>query len=69
MKTHLPMPGIEVGDIGPKLGYNSKDNGYLRLTNVRIPRVNMLAKYAQVSPDGTFSKTGDDKVWHASMQI
>lgn len=24
---HKPLPGIEVGDIGPKLGFNSVDNG------------------------------------------
>ena len=28
-ETHEPLPGIEVGDIGTKLGYNSIDNGYL----------------------------------------
>ena len=26
-ETHKPMPGVEVGDIGPKLGYNLVDNG------------------------------------------
>jgi acyl-CoA oxidase len=40
--THLPLPGIEGGDIGPKYGYNSKENGFLRFTNVRIPRRNMV---------------------------
>lgn len=30
-KTYDPMPGCEMGDIGPKFGYNSKDNGYLIL--------------------------------------
>ena len=29
-ETYQPLPGIEVGDIGPKLGYADKDNGYLR---------------------------------------
>ena len=28
LKTHLPLPGIEVGDIGAKFGYNAKDNGF-----------------------------------------
>jgi acyl-CoA oxidase len=36
------MPGVECGDIGPKLGYHSKDNGWLILKNVRIPRNQML---------------------------
>jgi len=36
------LPGIELGDIGPKIGYNSKDNGYIIFKNVRIPRENMV---------------------------
>ena len=40
--------GITVGDIGPKLGIPAIDNGFLRLDNVRIPRENMLMRYAQV---------------------
>jgi len=37
-----------VGDIGPKFGFDTIDNGFLRLSHVRIPRQNMLMKYAQV---------------------
>lgn len=29
-KTMMPLPGVEIGDIGPKLGMSSKDNGYMR---------------------------------------
>jgi acyl-CoA oxidase len=39
------LPGVEVGDIGPKIGFASRDNGYLRLNNVRISRKNILGKY------------------------
>ena len=42
METHRPLPGVTVGDIGPKLGYSKKDNGYLAFNNVRVPRANML---------------------------
>ena len=28
-EDHKPLPGVSVGDIGEKLGYNSVDNGYL----------------------------------------
>ena len=34
--THEPLPGIDVGDIGPKFGYNSVDNGYMRFNYVRL---------------------------------
>jgi len=40
--------GIVLGDIGPKFGFDSIDNGFLRFRHVRIPRENMLMKYAQV---------------------
>jgi len=33
-QTHKTLPGVEGGDIGPKYGYNSKENGYLKFTNV-----------------------------------
>ena len=29
IQTHKRMPGVMCGDIGPKLGYESKDNGWL----------------------------------------
>ena len=29
IETNKPLKGVTVGDIGPKLGYVSKDNGYL----------------------------------------
>ena len=29
LETHMPVNGVKVGDIGMKLGYNSKDNGWL----------------------------------------
>ena len=56
MGTPSPPPplthgttGIKVGDIGPKFGYFGMDNGYLELNHVRIPRDQMLMKYAKVS--------------------
>lgn len=39
------MPGCEVGDLGSKLGYKTKDNGYLILNKVRIPRENLVRWY------------------------
>ncbi len=52
LETWELLPGIECGDIGPKFGYNSKDNGYMLFKNVRIPRTNMLKRFAEVSEEG-----------------
>jgi acyl-CoA oxidase len=49
-----PMPGVTVGDIGPKFGRNGNDNGYISFDKVRIPRDNMLSKWAQVDREGNF---------------
>uniref|UniRef100_A0A8C5ZAG7 Acyl-coenzyme A oxidase n=1 Tax=Marmota marmota marmota TaxID=9994 RepID=A0A8C5ZAG7_MARMA len=65
--THKPLPGITVGDIGPKFGYEEMDNGYLKMDNYRIPRENMLMKYAQVKPDGTYVKPLSDKLTYGTM--
>lgn len=46
--THLPLPGIKIGEIGAKLGFNTVNNGFLGFDNVRIPREQMLMKNAQV---------------------
>ncbi|XP_041839166.1 peroxisomal acyl-coenzyme A oxidase 1 isoform X1 [Melanotaenia boesemani] len=67
MNTHEPLPGIVVGDIGPKFGFNEVDNGYLKLENVRIPRNNMLMKYAKVEPDGTYLKPKSAKLTYGTM--
>ncbi|XP_023585000.1 peroxisomal acyl-coenzyme A oxidase 1 isoform X3 [Trichechus manatus latirostris] len=65
--THNPLPGITVGDIGPKFGYDEMDNGYLKMDNYRIPRENMLMKYAQVKPDGTYVKPVSNKLTYGTM--
>jgi hypothetical protein len=48
LESHMPLPGVTVGDIGPKLGTDSNDNGYLRLNHVRVPRDHMLMGFAKV---------------------
>ena len=50
MKTHEPLEGVYVGDIGPKYGLNANDNGMLLLNNVKIPHINMLARFSSVDP-------------------
>lgn len=50
-----PMPGVRIEDCGPKMGLNGVDNGRLYFDNVRIPRDNLLDRYGQVQPDGTYN--------------
>ncbi|KAM3958972.1 acyl-coenzyme A oxidase 1 [Aphomia sociella] len=57
LETHMPLPGIKVGEIGPRMGFNTADNGFLGFIHHRIPRENMVMKNAQVLKDGTYVKT------------
>ncbi len=36
LATHKPLPGVTIGDIGPKFGYNGVDNGFLRFEYVKL---------------------------------
>lgn len=68
-ETWNPMPGIKIGEIGPKLGMKSVNNGYLGFNNVRIPRKNMLMKNAQVLEDGTFVKAPASVLTYGTMMF
>ncbi|PTX91219.1 acyl-CoA dehydrogenase [Opitutus sp. ER46] len=50
-----PLPGITIEDNGLKMGLNGVDNGKLWFDQVRIPRSDMLDRFAQVAPDGTYT--------------
>ncbi|KAK3749270.1 hypothetical protein QZH41_016045 [Actinostola sp. cb2023] len=69
LTNHKPLPGITVGDIGPKAsGYlNASDNGFLMLDHVHIPRENMLMGLTKVSPEGKVSQSGNPKVLYGTM--
>ena len=67
METHEPLPGVEVGDIGTKLGYNSVDNGYLLLKKVRIPRKALLSRFAEITPEGDLDIKADLRILYSIM--
>ncbi|XP_038208051.1 probable peroxisomal acyl-coenzyme A oxidase 1 [Zerene cesonia] len=68
-ETHMPLPGIKVGEIGAKLGMNGTNNGFLGLENVRIPRDHMLMKNSQVLEDGTYVKAPSSKLAYGTMMF
>ena len=53
------LPGVRSEDDGPKGGLNGIDNGRLAFDDVRIPRTNLLNRYGDVAPDGTYSSPID----------
>ena len=51
------LPGVRIEDCGPKLGLNGVDNGRIWFDQVRVPRGNLLNRYADVSPEGVYSSS------------
>lgn len=49
------LPGITTSDCEYKGGLPGVDNGRIVFDHVRVPRVNLLNKYGDVAPDGTYS--------------
>jgi acyl-CoA oxidase len=54
------LPGVTTSDNHYKGGLPGVDNGRIVFDHVRIPRVNLLNKYGDVAPDGTYSSPIDD---------
>lgn len=67
LETHKPLQGVTVGEIGPKL--SPIENGFLRLSNVRIPLENLLTRHLNVTPDGQFVKPADSKLLMSGMLV
>jgi len=54
LKTHLPFPGVTVGDMGEKIALNGIDNGFIMFDNYSIPRSCLLNRTADVNEDGKY---------------
>ncbi|NWR79065.1 ACOX2 oxidase, partial [Centropus unirufus] len=67
LQDHSLCPGVTAGDIGPKMSFEHADNGYLMLQKVRVPRENMLNKFCEVQPDGTYVTRGSEKINYFPM--
>lgn len=49
--------GVDIEDIGMKMGLNGVDNARIAFNNLRIPRESLLNRYSDVSPEGVFTST------------
>ena len=49
------LPGVTISDCRYKGGLPGVDNGRIQFNHVRVPRENLLNKYADVAPDGTYT--------------
>lgn len=49
------LPGVTTSDCEYKGGLPGVDNGRIQFDHVRVPRENLLNRYAEVAPDGSYS--------------
>ncbi|RED97972.1 acyl-CoA dehydrogenase family protein [Marinoscillum furvescens] len=49
------LPGVRIADCGHKMGLNGVDNGRIWFDQVRIPKDNMLDRFASVDSSGQFT--------------
>lgn len=68
-ENHNLLPNVEAGDIGPKYGYATKDNGYVLFNHHRIKRDYMLMRYSKVSKSGAYERRGNERISYATMLI
>ena len=52
VSTGRLLPGVTCGDLGAKAGRNGIDNGFILLSQVRIPRTNMLMRWCHCDKNG-----------------
>ncbi|KAG0050274.1 hypothetical protein BGZ83_004926 [Gryganskiella cystojenkinii] len=70
MEDHTLLPGVMAGDIGPKFGYNTTDNGCMWFDHYRVPRISLLAKYSSIKPgSGEYIKPPNAKLSYGTMVL
>jgi acyl-CoA oxidase len=47
--------GVQIEDCGEKMGLNGVDNGTIAFDRVRVPREALLNRYADVTPEGSYT--------------
>ncbi|KAF2833544.1 acyl-coenzyme A oxidase 1 [Ophiobolus disseminans] len=68
LKTHEPLENIHIGDIGPKFGYNTMDNGFLLFNQVKVPHISMLARFSHVDPKtNKFARRGSPTLIYGTL--
>lgn len=60
-KTLLPFEGVKIGDMGPKIGLNGVDNGFLVFDNYRISKAFLMNRNADITPSGEYVAKVSDK--------
>lgn len=68
-ETHMPLPGIILGDCGKKIGMDGVDNGFMIFNHVRIPKDNLLNRFSNVTDEGEFQTLIESPDHRFGMQL
>ncbi|GBB90106.1 hypothetical protein RclHR1_00170010 [Rhizophagus clarus] len=66
-KTGKLMSGVTAGDVGAKYGRNGIDNGWIQYSHVRVPRTNMMMKWAKVNKGGEYTTSANPAVSYSVL--
>ena len=58
--TLLPYPGLIIGDMGPKIGLEGIDNGFMQFKNYRIDKSALINRKVCISEDGKYYNSVKD---------
>ncbi|KAI7889076.1 acyl-CoA dehydrogenase/oxidase [Mucor mucedo] len=68
LENHEPLAGVVVGDIGPKFGFNTVDNGFILFDHMHVPHVALLARYSSVDKiTGEYITPPNSKLAYGTM--
>ena len=73
LRTHKPVEGAFLGEIGPKMGLESLDSGYSRYEFVTIPKISLLNRFWDITNEGKYQKKFEPitmlSIVHASARV
>lgn len=66
-ETHEFMPGVEIGDVGDKMGRHGVDNGWIKFSNVHVPRFNLLMKHISIDKYGNVEEKANKQTTYGAL--
>lgn len=57
LRSHKPLAGENLGEIGPKIGLTSSDYGFSRYEFLSTPKSSLLDRFWQIDDEGNYKKT------------
>ncbi|KAI9486768.1 MAG: hypothetical protein EXX96DRAFT_496878 [Benjaminiella poitrasii] len=68
LENHEPLEGVTIGDIGPKFGFNTVDNGFILFDHFHVPHIAMLAQYSRIDKvTGEYITPPNSKLTYGTM--